>query len=85
MADIDAGKLSFIAAPNDNGDDYANFTFSVRDSADVFDPTPNTFSFNVDPVNDTPVAGDDNAVTPEDTPITIHVLANDSDADTGTC
>ncbi len=40
-------------------------------------------TFNVTPLSDTPVVGDDVATTPEDTPITIDVLANDSDADPG--
>ena len=35
----------------------------------------------VDPVNDPPVANDDAATTPEDTPITIDLTANDTDID----
>jgi hypothetical protein len=35
----------------------------------------------VEPVNDPPLAVDDNATTPEDTPVTIDVLDNDSDPD----
>ncbi len=85
VAAVNAGRLRFMPAADENGDDYASFTFSVRDSAGAFDPVPNTFSFNVTPVNDTPVAGDDRAITPEDTPIVIDVLANDSDADRRTC
>ncbi len=37
----------------------------------------------VRPVNDAPVAVDDTATTDEDTTTTIHVLANDTDADAG--
>ena len=37
----------------------------------------------VNDINDPPVAEDDSADTPEDTPVTIDVLANDSDVDAG--
>ena len=55
----------------------------MQDSSGLFDPSPNILTFNVTPLSDTPVAGDDVATTPEDTPIAIDVLANDSDADPG--
>ena len=38
---------------------------------------------NVTPVSDPPAAGNDVATTPEDTPVFIDVLANDTDADVG--
>ena len=53
----------------------------MQDSTGLFDPAPNTFSFIVNPLSNTPAVGDDKATTPEDTPVTIDVLANDSDAD----
>ncbi|WP_254503876.1 tandem-95 repeat protein, partial [Pseudomonas triclosanedens] len=53
------GGLVFTPAANGNGSSYANFTFSVRDSNNAFDPTPNKITFNVTPVNDAPVAVDD--------------------------
>lgn len=40
-----------------------------------------TVQVTVLPVNDAPVAAPDVATTPEDTPVTIHVLANDTDID----
>ncbi len=40
-----------------------------------------TVSVKVYLVNDAPIAADDTATTPEDTPVTIDVLANDSDPD----
>lgn len=45
--------------------------------------TSNTAVVTIDvkPVNDVPVAADDVAITPEDTPVTIDVLANDTDID----
>jgi hypothetical protein len=38
-------------------------------------------TLNVLPVNDRPLAVDDDATTPESTPITLHLTANDSDVD----
>src|SRR5262249_57075380 len=40
-----------------------------------------TVAVTVTPVNDPPVAVDDKATTAEDTPVTITVLANDTDVD----
>ena len=40
-----------------------------------------TVTINVTPVNDAPVAVDDAGRTPEDTPVTLDLLANDSDVD----
>ena len=80
-AEIAAGHLVFVPATNASGAPYATFGFSVQDSAGAFDPTPNTISFSVTPVNDPPVAHDDLAATPIDMPATIAVLANDGDVD----
>ncbi|MCP1626893.1 retention module-containing protein [Pseudomonas nitroreducens] len=56
----DLGKLVFTPAANANGNNYANFTFSVKDSSNTYDTTPNKITFNVTPVNDAPVAVNDN-------------------------
>ncbi|UCL88439.1 retention module-containing protein [Pseudomonas sp. HS-18] len=56
----DLGKLVFTPAANANGNNYANFTFSVKDSNGAFDATPNKITLNVTPVNDNPVAVNDN-------------------------
>ncbi|UXY14237.1 Ig-like domain-containing protein [Chitiniphilus purpureus] len=81
----DLGNLVFTPAANANGVGYASFTFSVQDSAGVFDAVPNTVSFNVTPVNDAPVAVPESNTTAEDTPLTVSaangLLANDSDID----
>ncbi|HEX8401112.1 MAG TPA: Ig-like domain-containing protein [Allosphingosinicella sp.] len=59
--EIANGKLTYTPAPNGNGDEYANFTFAVRDdgaSAESHvnqDQSPNTFSFDVAAINDAPV------------------------------
>jgi hypothetical protein len=61
-ADINAGDLVFTPAANVNGNGYAHFTFQVEDDGGTanggvnLDPTANTITFNVTPVNDAPVA-----------------------------
>ncbi|MBL7480416.1 tandem-95 repeat protein [Legionella bononiensis] len=58
-ADINAGSLVFIPATNMNG--AITFTFQVQDSGGTLnggvdlDPTPNTLTINVTPVNDAPI------------------------------
>ena len=76
-ADIAAGRLVFTPALNASGDGYASFNFQVRDNGGTanggidLDPTPNTLTFNVTPVNDAP-AGTNAALTPlEDTTLTL--------------
>jgi len=72
-----AGTVIYTPEPDFNGSD--RFTYTVRDRpgltarADV--------RVTVLPVDDAPLAVDDAAETPEDTPVTIVVLANDSDPD----
>ena len=55
VAALNAGQLRFVPDANENGTPYGSFTFSVQDSAGAFDAAPNTFAFNVNPVNDNPV------------------------------
>jgi len=60
-ADIAAGKLVFTPAANASGAGHASFGFQVRDDGGTaggginLDPTPNTLTFDVTPVNDAPV------------------------------
>ncbi|MES2499730.1 MAG: retention module-containing protein, partial [Pseudomonadota bacterium] len=54
VAAINANQLIFTPAANANGNNYANFTFSVQDDIGGFDPAPNTLSFNVTSINDAP-------------------------------
>ncbi|MEK1939906.1 MAG: tandem-95 repeat protein, partial [Pseudomonas sp.] len=49
-------NLVYTPAANANGNALATLTFSVQDSKDGFDPSPNTLTFNVAAVNDAPVA-----------------------------
>jgi hypothetical protein len=59
-ADITANRLRYTPVANENGSTYTTFTFSVRDNssdaATEYDPTPNTITVNVTPVNDAPIA-----------------------------
>src|SRR4029077_16259147 len=61
VADITGGLLKFTPAVNANGTGYASFTFQVQDNGGTanggvdLDPSPNTITVNVTPVNDAPV------------------------------
>jgi hypothetical protein len=81
-ASLTAGNLTYSPPANACGAPLTSFTFSVRDSSNAFDPTPNTLGVNVTCVDDAPVALDDAAIVPEDNGSTpIPVLANDSDVE----
>jgi len=71
------GSLSYTPEANWFGTD--SFTYTASDGHGGFDSA--TVTVTVTPVNDAPVANDDSAGTPEDTAVTIDVLANDSDVD----
>ncbi|NOH04120.1 MAG: hypothetical protein HND47_20185 [Chloroflexi bacterium] len=81
------GTLSYTPAPNANGS--AIVTLSLSDNGGtanggVDTSAPQTFTITVNPVDDLPVAVDDNATVNEDDPATIiDVLANDTDIDGG--
>ena len=66
-------------APNLNFNGVDAFTYTITDGNSGNDTA--TVTVNVAPINDAPIAGDDNAATLEDAPVTIDVLANDSDVD----
>jgi VCBS repeat-containing protein len=87
---IVSGQMRFTPAINANGSPYASFAFQVQDNGGTanggvdFDPSPNTLTINVTPVNDAPVADDDSYSTSQGTPLTVPaagVLENDSDVD----
>lgn len=56
-----------------------SFQYTITDLSGR--PIRATVTVNVEPPNRPPIANDDSATTPEDTPVTINVLANDSDPD----
>ncbi|WP_188699539.1 Ig-like domain-containing protein, partial [Sphingomonas prati] len=71
------GSLVYTPRANFNGPDTINYTISDGQGS----TTTATVAVTVTPVNDRPVAVNDTAATNEDTPVTIPVLANDSDVD----
>jgi CshA-type fibril repeat protein len=76
------GVVTFTPVSNFNGP-VTPITYQVCDNGT---PLPSlcasaTITVTVTPVNDPPVAVNDVATTPEDTPVTINILANDSDVD----
>ncbi|MGZ9098239.1 MAG: beta strand repeat-containing protein, partial [Brevundimonas sp.] len=68
-ADLAANLFTYVPALNGSGDDYASFTFAVRDDGGTDnggvdqDSSPNTFSFDVAAVNDDPTIGNLNGDT----------------------
>ena len=60
-AHINSGLLKFTPAANGYGSPYTSFRFQVQDNGGTanggvtLDPSPNTITFNVTPVNDKPV------------------------------
>ncbi len=60
---LDAGQLRFTPPLDANGANYANFQFQVRDDGGTAnggqdtDPSPNSISITLTPVNDAPVVG----------------------------
>lgn len=59
-ADIVAGKLRFAPDANENGSPYATLTFKVSDGT-AWSTSAYTVTYNVTPVNQAPVANNDNA------------------------
>src|SRR5204863_405370 len=70
-------NLLFSPTANFNGTTTIPYTISDGNGGS----TSATVTVTVTPVNDPPVAVDDSATTPEDVPVTIAPLANDSDLD----
>ncbi|NNE11434.1 MAG: tandem-95 repeat protein, partial [Ilumatobacter sp.] len=71
------GSITYTPDPDFNGGD--SFTCTANDGQADSDPA--TISVTVNPVNDPPVAADDEAETDEDEAVVIDVLANDDDID----
>ena len=72
------GTVTYTPNGNFNGTD--TFTYTVEDSTGILSNVA-TVTVTVTPDPDAPVAVDDSAKTPQNTPVTIDVLANDTDAD----
>ncbi|MBI2790488.1 MAG: cadherin-like domain-containing protein [Gammaproteobacteria bacterium] len=73
IADINAGFLTFTPVADDNGTNYANFTFQVQDDGGTanggvdLDQSANTIQIDVTSVNDAPSGADKTVSTLEDT------------------
>jgi hypothetical protein len=78
-AAISGSGATVTYTPNANANGSDSFTYTVSDGHGGT-ATANV-SITITPVNDPPVAVADSATTPEDTPVTISVRANDSDLD----
>jgi hypothetical protein len=72
------GKVTYTPSLNYYGND--SFTYKLKDSGGAFSNVA-TVSITVNPVNDAPIAADDQATTPEDVAVSIPVLGNDTDVD----
>jgi hypothetical protein len=77
---IVSGQAQYSPVADFNGSD--SFTYVVADGHGG--TATGTVNVTVNPVNDNPVAVDDSASTNEDTPVTIDVIANDTDVDSDT-
>ena len=78
VIDLVTGKIEYTPEIDFNGND--SFTYQVEDAEGAIS-APATVTITVVPVNDAPIANPDNATTPEDNPVQIPVLANDTDVD----
>jgi VCBS repeat-containing protein len=72
-----SGTIDYMPGTNYNGPDTITYTVSDGNGG----TSTATVSVTVNPVNDQPTAGGDTAVTDEDIPVIINVLANDGDID----
>jgi len=72
------GAVVYSPSLNYIGND--SFTYQVRDAAGALSSIA-TVAIVIQPVNDVPIANADFATTPEETPVSIPVLANDTDVD----
>ncbi len=72
------GAVVYTPTLNFNGND--SFTYQVKDASNALSNIA-TVNITVNPVNDAPIANPDLAITQEEIPISIPVLANDTDVD----
>jgi subtilisin-like proprotein convertase family protein len=80
VVDSGSGILTYTPDANFNGSD--SFTYTINDGRGGTDTA--TVNVTISPVNDAPNAVDDSVSTPQDTPIVIAVLSNDTDVDLDT-
>ena len=80
-AEINAAlaTISYQGDTNFNGTDTLTMISTDSDGTPLSDT--DTIAITVNPINDTPVAGDDISTTNPNVPVTISVLSNDEDVD----
>ena len=76
--DVTTGIITYTPSPDFFGSD--NFSYTVQDDDGAVSNAA-TVTVTVTSVNDSPVATNDSATIPEDQPVVIEVLTNDSDVD----
>jgi hypothetical protein len=86
IAAADIGSLQWTPAPNANGNGLATLTFNLVDDGDTSfggstTSLAHTLTFNVNPVDDLPVAIDDAVTMEEGTTLVFDPLANDLEYD----
>ena len=77
-ADIDAGNLKFVPAPDGSGSGYDSFDFKVHDGA-LFSIASYTMTVDVTGTNDPPVANAQGVSTGEGNALAITLTASDVD------
>ena len=80
---ITGGGTGLSYTPDTDFFGVDSFTYTINDGTPGSDDTA-AVTVTVNPINDAPVAADDSGATDEDTAVTINVLANDTDVDSGT-
>lgn len=76
-----ASRIQYTGAQDGYGTNSDQLTVSANDGDGSGEVRLATISIDITGVNDAPQASDDTGVTPEDTPLQITVLSNDSDID----
>jgi len=76
---INGSRVATIGIPSADWNGSETITFTAEDLVGGTDS--DAASFTVTAVNDSPVANDDSDTTPEDTPVSTNVVANDTDVD----
>ncbi len=79
-ASVSPADGTIIYTPDTDFDGLDSLDYQIRDDGGLLSNVARVF-INVTGQNDPPVALDDNAETDEETPVTITVLSNDTDAD----